>query len=140
MISPSLRLEVTQVIFLKSIEGNSVFKGKVQIITFMTKNMAAHLFMPEDFVLMQDETANHIFFLSKGSCNVYVQDVHDQEQLVRTLENSAIFGELALITHCKRTASVQSKDYCTLAALEKEAFYEMCSNFPDTFFRLKMGC
>ena len=80
-----------------------------------------------------------MYFLSKGNCEVYVKDMHEEDQLVRTLSSGQIFGELSLISHCKRTATVKSKDYCTLAALDKDSFFEMCQNFPDTFFKLKRG-
>lgn len=48
-----------------------------------------------------------------------------------------LFGEVALIAQIKRTASVKSKNYCTLAALVDENFYEMCQQFPDIFFKMK---
>lgn len=67
-----------------------------------------------------------MMFLSKGNCEVYVKNMHETDELVRTLHSGSIFGEVALIAHCKRTASVKSKDYCTLAALDSESFYEMC--------------
>jgi len=37
-----------------------------------------------------------------------------------------LFGEVALIAQVRRTASVKSKNYCTLAALVEENFYDMC--------------
>lgn len=37
-----------------------------------------------------------------------------------------LFGEVALIAQVKRSASVKSKNYCTLAALNDENFYEIC--------------
>lgn len=57
MISPSLKLEVTQSIYLKSMQENSLFAGKPQLINFLTKNMEAMLFMPEDLIIKQGEEA-----------------------------------------------------------------------------------
>ena len=56
---------------------------------------------------------------------------------IATLESGKCFGEVALIANTKRTASVKSKNYCTLAALGEENFYEMCQYFPDIFFKMK---
>ena len=57
---------------------------------------------------------------------------------VRNLQQGMLFGEVALINQTKRTASVKSKNYCTLAALVEENFYEMCQLFPDIFFKMKV--
>lgn len=42
-----------------------------------------------------------------------------------------------MIYNCKRTASVRSKNYCTLAMLEKKSFQEITDNYPDLVDRMK---
>lgn len=83
----------------------------------MTKNMEAMLFMPEDLIIKEGEEAQHLFLLSKGSCEVYQNNVHENETKIGKINQGDIFGEIALISHSKRTATVQSIDYCTIAAL-----------------------
>lgn len=48
MISPSLRLEVTQHIFLNAIEKNDIFKGSSDIIDYVVHNIVTLLYLPED--------------------------------------------------------------------------------------------
>ena len=50
MISPSLRMEVTQCIFLEAIGKNSIFKGQ-DIIDFLVKDISLLLFLPEDSII-----------------------------------------------------------------------------------------
>ena len=48
------------------------------------------------------------------------------------------FGEIALLTHTTRTATVKSSNYCTMASLSKEVFYDLCNRFTDIFLKLKL--
>jgi hypothetical protein len=48
MISPSLRLEVTQHIFLNAIAKNDIFRGSKDIIEFVVHNIITLLYLPED--------------------------------------------------------------------------------------------
>lgn len=74
MISPSLRLEVTQHIFLNAIEKNDIFKGNRDIIDFVVHNIITLLYLPEDQILRQGQKAHHLFFLARGDCEVFVRD------------------------------------------------------------------
>jgi CRP-like cAMP-binding protein len=48
-----------------------------------------------------------------------------------------MFGEIALVYKIRRTASVRSKDQCTVGVLSEENFEEMCRQFPEVENRLK---
>jgi len=52
---------------------------------------------------------------------------------VRTLEQSDYFGEVSLIHDSVRTATVTTKNYCTLGKLGLDALFEVCSNY--AFFK-----
>lgn len=43
------------------------------------------------------------------------------------------FGEVALITNLKRTASVKAVDYCTLSSINRTAFHKARDEFPTIF-------
>lgn len=67
-----------------------------------------------------------MYFLAYGQCEVLVRDFHKKEIFVRDLYPGMMFGEVALLFNTKRTASVKSKDRCTVGALDLETFEEMC--------------
>jgi CRP-like cAMP-binding protein len=75
--------------------------------------------------------------LAQGSCEVLVRDQTKQEHFVHELVPGSMFGEVALIFRTKRTASVRSKDQCTVGALSEELFFEMCREFPEISEKMK---
>lgn len=60
-----------------------------------------------------------MFFLARGDCEVRVTNEKKKEKTVRILKPGHLFGEVALLYNCKRTATVISKNYCTMAKLNK---------------------
>ena len=36
-----------------------------------------------------------------------------------------------------RTATVRSTNYCTMATLDRQSFFELCTNFPEIFAKMK---
>lgn len=78
-----------------------------------------------------------MYLLAKGDCEVSVMDENSIESHIQTLHPGHMFGEVAVITQNMRTANVQCKNYCTIAAFEKETFEELCTKFPDIYTQLK---
>ena len=97
MISPSLRLQVTQHIFLNAISKNAIFKGNSELIRYVVHNIITLLYLPEDIIIRQDSKAHHLFFLAQGTCEVWVRDQNKRDQFVRNLFQGMLFGEVALI-------------------------------------------
>ena len=82
--------------------------------------------------------ADYMYIIQKCICSVsiYDQDLKTDkmvDQHVRTLCESDYFGEVSLIHDSVRTASVTTKNYCTLGLIDFETLYELCSNYP--FFK-----
>ena len=63
-------------------------------------------FPPEKVVIHQDEDAEFMYILKDGEMAVKVRDENGIENYVNILKRGAIFGEVALISNCKRTATV----------------------------------
>jgi hypothetical protein len=53
ILSPSLKIEVTRHIFLKSILSNEVFEGKMDIVDLILHELTTSLFFPEDEICTQ---------------------------------------------------------------------------------------
>jgi CRP-like cAMP-binding protein len=67
-----------------------------------------------------------LYFLAKGDCEVYVLNEKKAEVFVKQLRPGSLFGEVALVTNGKRSASVKSRNYCTVAGLSEDKFKEFC--------------
>ena len=93
--------------------------------------------MPEQMIIQQGEKANDFYFLAKGDCEVFVKDEKKRERFVKNLGSGSYFGEIALITQQRRSATVSTRNYSTIGSIDLETFNEMCYLFPDVFLKIK---
>ena len=110
--------------------------------------------MPEQVILIQEDSPEvdrwpkdddedddeerkqpEMFFIAKGKFGVSIKKNHGvsvirytsdkKDKPDRVLQDGDHFGEISMIYNCKRTATVESCNYGTLAALRKENFLEL---------------
>lgn len=72
-----------------------------------------------DTIVRQGDSGHRAFYVESGQVEVFVNDGKTKLKVAQ-LEEGAIFGEMALITHEPRTASVKAKDTCTITIIERE--------------------
>ena len=96
--------------------------------------------LPEDVIIEQGQDGNKLYFISRGSCAVSVKNYLKKNEFVRQLNRGAHFGEVSLLNQCKTSATVKSSNYCTMASLKKERFYDLCNSFPDILMNMKEYC
>jgi CRP-like cAMP-binding protein len=60
-----------------------------------------------------------------------------ENQEVAILTENGYFGEIALITEAKRTASVQAISYCLLTSISRPAFVPFLEFFPEIEVEMK---
>ena len=78
-----------------------------------------------------------MYLIAKGECECYVRDELKRQQFVKIISTGQHFGEIALLTGCKRTATIQTKNYSTIGELKTASFKELCRIYPDTKARLR---
>lgn len=73
-----------------------------------------------------------MYFIARGDCLVNIRE-HDRKEkiAVRVLCPGDHFGEISLLYNCPRTASIQSRNYNTLAGLRKDMFRVIDQEFPE---------
>tara|TARA_B110000285_G_C15002043_1_gene551916 strand:- start:242 stop:667 length:426 start_codon:yes stop_codon:yes gene_type:complete len=75
---------------------------------------------PEEEVIKQGEPGNDMYFLSKGDCAVNIKDASGRLHVaVSLLTEGDHFGEISLLYRCKRTATVVSRNYNTMARISQ---------------------
>jgi hypothetical protein len=131
MISPSLRESVVKHIFNDLLEDTEAFKGKNDLIDALTRKMIVRIYQPEEHVVSQGEEATELFFISRGECIVFVKDEKGEDNEVRRVSDGDIFGEVALLNKCKRTATVKTVNYCTVSTITKQQFNDFCTQYPN---------
>lgn len=72
-----------------------------------------------------------MYYIAKGECFVMVRDEKKFEYQVAFLKEGDHFGEISMIYKCKRTATVISRNYNTLAKLDEESFKSLISEYPE---------
>lgn len=77
--------------------------------------------MPDDYIIREGEQGDCLYFVNKGEVQVTVKNsVTKLQETIGFLRDGVVFGEIALLTKLKRTATVVSKDYSNCAFLEKD--------------------
>jgi CRP-like cAMP-binding protein len=137
MISPSLRQKVLKHIFYDILLNNSVLCRNDYLIDFLIKRLNTHIFLPEFSVVTQGEHGNQMYFISKGECEVTVTDHKGMKNFPPKLRSGDLFGEVALLLNCNRTATVKTEIYSLIASLKKNDFDTVCRLFYVFYTKLK---
>jgi signal-transduction protein with cAMP-binding, CBS, and nucleotidyltransferase domain len=155
LISPSLNEKVSIEIFSRVIQNNRIFKAifkkkqaeikqsmtfnaSIQdVISLMIHKFETQLVEPENEIFKQFDDVgknnNNIYFylIAKGAVDVYIIDQKKKEREIDTMRNGEFFGEISLIYGCKRTATIKSAKYSTLAKLSKKNYLDILLEFPE---------
>ncbi|MEY5025852.1 MAG: hypothetical protein RLZZ244_1380 [Verrucomicrobiota bacterium] len=109
------------------LEKVEFFKNANEIFIREIVNMLESIvFLPGDYIIRQGEHGDCMYFLSSGVAEVLV----DGNLIVR-LESGSPFGEIALVSGEKRTASVRALDYCDVYRLQRDAFDQLRTRYPE---------
>jgi glucose-6-phosphate 1-dehydrogenase len=82
---------------------------------------------PGEVVMRKGEVGHDAYVIVRGQVEV----VDDAGNVLGTLRDGAVFGELALLTHAPRTATVRAKTPCDLMALDKPSFDRILHDHPQ---------
>lgn len=73
-------------------------------------------------VIKQGDEGDFLFVIESGSLDCSINMDGGAEKVVKTCEAGDVFGELALLYNCPRSASVTAKGTCVLWKLDRETF------------------
>ncbi len=106
----------------------------------LVKMLDIDFYQPDDVIIRQGQPdKDGIFFLVKGECTVSVRGFRrGRSRYVRVLRPGALFGEVAMLYNCKRTANVRSINFSIVARLDRENFEFLTTEFPDVVKKLKL--
>ena len=71
-----------------------------------------------------------MYWVGAGLVKIKVRH-SDKEQNIATLHEGEHFGEISLLYECKRSATVTSTNYQTLAYISAPRLREVISEFPE---------
>ena len=109
---------------------NTSVNKLIQICSLMKKEK----YDPNEYIFQKGDKADKFYVIKKGSVIVW-----NNEKRIRELEKGNCFGELALLGNEPRSATVQSKDYCSLYVLEKTDFINNIDKKLLDYLNIKMS-
>lgn len=81
--------------------------GQTHLVS-VTKQLEARSFAPGEPIVMEGAEADHFYIVTGGSVTIYLNHPGGQQICVDTLSTGQYFGEMALLTGGKRTATVRA--------------------------------
>ena len=132
-----MREEVIQHIFAETLRDNSIFNFDESLIEFLTKKLKTQIHMPEDEIITQGEDGENLYIISKGEWVVLVRDHNSVTEYTNVLGPGDVFGEIALLLNCKRTATVKTNNYTTIAWVNKTTFQDICQQYVELRYKFR---
>jgi hypothetical protein len=117
------------------IDGQAI--GLEEVVSDMVTRFKTEFREPEEKVVEQFDDTDSLYLIAKGACKVTLKDQKKNEHQLKNLRPGDFFGEISLVYGCKRTATVISSKYSTLAVLHKNVYKEVLIEFPDLQAQLK---
>ena len=102
---------------------------RLQFLYGLVERFSTALYTPEETVIKQGDRGEAIYFIASGDVAINLTD-HKMEEIVayKLLIEGDHFGEISLIYDCITQASCVSRNYLSLAVLEKDRFREFIIN------------
>lgn len=117
-------------------DGNN--KQKDDFVNIVVSKLATVLYIPEELIVKQEEETYDMYFIAKGDCAINVRDERKKEHTdVGVLREGDHFGEISMIYKCRRSATVASLNYNTMAKLSEDSFRGLISEYPEYLKFLK---
>ena len=104
-----------------ALQSNIIFSRlNEQQLTLLHRAMVEHQVPAGANVITQGEKGNHFYVVGSGELDAFVaasptaaQPEPPRPQFVKTFSAGDMFGELALMYNCPRTASIQARTHAT---------------------------
>jgi len=83
---------------------------------------------------------NKVKELKEGGAEEDPEDKYElKSEVIDRIEEGRYFGEISLITNLKRTCTIKTSVYSTIAYIHKDHFDEIKYEFPQVYMNIKKG-
>lgn len=108
-------------------------------IDFLMENGHIKTMKKGDSLILQGDDSRSVFFLIRGSVNVNVREKTGRTKHIVTLGPNAVIGEMAILSHKKRTANVVAAEEIVYLEFHEKVFTDLMNldNFKNDYTHLK---
>lgn len=109
-------------------------KSKLDFIYTLINYFEDEITLPGDYVCKKGDIGREMFFILKGEASVLIPDfpgVPLGEKLIKIMGAGDHFGEMALVMHQQRRASVRANCYSVMLKLTAKSFAKVIDDFPE---------
>eukprot|EP00927_Polykrikos_kofoidii_P001861 TRINITY_DN10723_c0_g2_i1.p1 TRINITY_DN10723_c0_g2~~TRINITY_DN10723_c0_g2_i1.p1 ORF type:complete len:1332 (-),score=209.91 TRINITY_DN10723_c0_g2_i1:34-4029(-) len=111
-----------------------------EVIVFMVGALRDQINLPADFIVVAGDSGRDLYFMCRGRANVFLNvsepPVFGSTTEVATYSEGAYFGELSMLTGCKRSAWIMARTYCVCSVLPYAAITHLSDKIPKAFTRI----
>lgn len=100
----------------------------VQLKLSPSAGIASLHFEPGEVIFHQGDIGDYLYIIVTGEVEV-IKEEDGKENIVATLKQGEFFGEIALLSHKKRTATIRCSQPCDVVAIRKSDFGVLIANF-----------
>jgi voltage-gated potassium channel len=93
----------------------------------LAKSLKSIVVQPEDLIISAGDDSNEMFFMGHGIADVILPDMVS----IATIKKGGFFGEIAMLTEIRRTASIKALTFCDLFRLDKVDFRTISQQFSE---------
>lgn len=116
-----------------------VFGGvRADVLQFLLGVCSVVSVPTNEFFFREHDQGDSMFVLEAGKAAV-LKSWRGQEYLVRTLKEGDCFGEIAVMDHLPRSASVRAVEDCTAICLSAANLYRVSAQDPKQFALIQMN-
>uniref|UniRef100_UPI00398E9AF1 potassium/sodium hyperpolarization-activated cyclic nucleotide-gated channel 4-like n=1 Tax=Pristiophorus japonicus TaxID=55135 RepID=UPI00398E9AF1 len=94
-------------------------------VTAMLTKLRFEVFQPADYIVREGTVGKKMYFIQHGVVSILTKGSKETK-----LSDGSYFGEICLLTHGRRTASVRADTYCRLYSLSVDHFNEVLEEYP----------
>ncbi len=125
----SLQGEVSLLLKREFIEKVPFLKGGgLELIRDIALELRPVIFTPGTYIFRAGEMGRHMNFISHGKVEVIPPD---GKNILATLKDGDLFGEIALLFSEPRSASIRAMDYCDLYTLDTDTVQRVLTHYPE---------
>ncbi|EMJ91917.1 transporter, cation channel family protein [Leptospira alstonii serovar Pingchang str. 80-412] len=124
----SLQREVKIHLHRELLEKVPFLKGaEAALVTTLVFSLKHHIFLPGDILFRKGDIGDNLYILTEGSVEILSKN---DSEVIAVLSEGKFFGELALVTEERRSATVRSVGISELYTLSKEDFFNVLNLYP----------